>query len=76
LKILGSVGSNMSKTVCVFQPSARRSEVEAIGKRIAKGELERADVRRLRQLDTLLLAARGECLGLGANFQVIGEDDT
>jgi hypothetical protein len=76
LKILARAGSNMSKTVCVLQPSARRSEVEAISNLIAKGELERADVRRLRQLDALLLAARAECLGLGANFQVIGEDDT
>ncbi len=75
LKILARAGSNMSKIVCVLQPSARRSEVEAIGRRIEKGDLERADVRRLRQLDALLSAARAECLGLGANFQVIGEDD-
>jgi hypothetical protein len=54
----------------------RKSEVEAIGKRIEKGDLETADVRYLRQLDALLLAARAECPGLGANFQVIGEDDT
>jgi hypothetical protein len=32
-------------------------------------------VRRLQQLDTLLLAARAECFGLGAEFHVIGEDD-
>jgi len=76
LKILSKAGANMSKTVCVFQPSARRSEVEAIGKRITDGDLKRSDVRRLQQLDALLLAARAECLGLGANFQVIGEDDT
>jgi hypothetical protein len=37
--------------------------------------MSRADVRRLQQLDTLLLAARVECLGLGADFFVIGEDD-
>ena len=65
----------MSRTVCIVQPSARRSEVEAIGNRIAKGDLKRADVRHLRQLDALVLAARAECLGLGANFQVIGEDN-
>jgi hypothetical protein len=76
LKILAKAGANMSKTVCVFQPSARRSEVEAIGKQIAKGNLTRPEVRRLQQLDALLLAARAECLGMGADFYVIGEDDS
>jgi hypothetical protein len=76
LKILDRAGANMNKTVCVLQPSARRAEVEAIGERMAIGDVNRADVRRLRQLDALLLAARAECLGLGANFQVVGEDDT
>ena len=37
LKILARAGSNVSKKVCVLQPSATRSEVEAIGKRIEKG---------------------------------------
>ena len=53
-----------------------QAEVEAIGKRIEKGDLGRTDVRRLRQLDALLLAGRAECPGLGANFEVIDEDDT
>jgi hypothetical protein len=76
LKILAKAGTNMSKTVCVLQPSARKSEVEAIGKLITDGDIKRSDVRRLQQLDSLLLAARAECLGLGADFHVIGEDDT
>jgi hypothetical protein len=75
LSVLDRAGSNMSKTVCVFQPNARRSEIEAIRRRMAAGDLNRAEVRRLQQLDTLLLAARAECLGLGASFIVIGEDD-
>lgn len=76
LQILKGAGTNMTKTVCVFQPSARRSEVLAIGKKIEDRDLKRPDVRRLQQLDALLLAARAECLGLGASFHVIGEDDT
>jgi hypothetical protein len=76
LKILANVGSNMTKTVYVLQPSARKSAVDAIGMQIAKGHVDRPEARRLRQLDTLLLAARAECNGLGANFYVIGEDDT
>lgn len=76
LKILAKAGSNMTKTVCVFQPSARKRAVEEIAARIGCGDLDRPEVRRLRQLDALLLAARAECLGLGAEFQVIGEDDT
>jgi hypothetical protein len=76
LKVLANVGANVRKTVCIFQPSARKGEVQAIGTRIQNGELTSPAVRRLQQLDALLLAARAECLGLGAEFYVIGEDDT
>jgi hypothetical protein len=75
LKILAKAASNMTKSVCVFQPRARKTEVEEIGARISRGDLDRPEVRRLRQLDALLLAARAECLRLGADFRVIGEDD-
>ena len=75
IKLLTAAGSNMRKTVCVFQPSATRSEVEKVGKRALEGDTDRADVRRLKQLDALLLVARAECFGLGADFFVTGEDD-
>jgi hypothetical protein len=75
LKILAGAGSNMRKSVVVFQPRARKSKVESIGKLIAKHEFNRNEVRRLQQLDALLLAARAECFGLGAEFSVVGEDD-
>jgi hypothetical protein len=41
------VGINVRKTVCVFQPTAARSEVEKVGKRTSKGDTGRAGVRRL-----------------------------
>jgi hypothetical protein len=75
LKLLTDAGSNMKKTVCIFQPRATRSEVERLGKQILDGDTDSADVLRLRQLDGLLLAARAECFGLGADFFVLGEDD-
>ena len=50
--------------------------VEEIAAKMRAGDLDRPEVRRLQQLDTLLLAARAECFGLGAEFHVIGENDT
>nr|WP_281719419.1 hypothetical protein [Nitrosomonas nitrosa] len=47
LKVLAGAGSNMRKSVVVFQPRARKSEVEAIGELIAKGDLKGKEVRRL-----------------------------
>ena len=75
LKILAKAGSNMNKRVCILQPRVRRSEVIAIEKRIAKRDLDRPEVRRLQQLDALLLGARANCFELGAEFWVIGEND-
>ena len=75
LKILTKAGANMKTTVCVFQPRVRRSGISNIRKHIGGSHPQRYDVRRLQQLDALLLAARAECLGLGADFNVIGEDD-
>lgn len=74
LKALAKAGSNMAKTVCVLQPSVRRSELESVGRRAIAKPAD-VHVRRLQQLDTLLLAARAECLGLGATFTVLGHED-
>ncbi|HTV69641.1 MAG TPA: hypothetical protein VMF90_13990 [Rhizobiaceae bacterium] len=74
LKALKNAGSNMRKVVCVLQPSARLSQVESARKLIAAGSTV-SSVRRLQQLDTLLLGARRDCLALGADFLVIGHDD-
>jgi hypothetical protein len=75
LRVLKQVGSNLDKAVYVFQPRVKKSAVETIAARMQAGRLDHSDVRRSQQLDTLLLAARAECFGLGAEFHVIGEDD-
>ena len=72
---LRQAGSNIDKAVYVFQPRVQKSTQEKIVARVQAGRLDNSDVRRLQQLDTLLLAARAECFGLGAEFRVIGEDD-
>jgi hypothetical protein len=75
IKALRQAGSNLDKAVYVFQPRVRKSTIETIVAHMRAGRLDHSDVRRLQQLDTLLLAARAECFGLGAAFHVIGEDD-
>jgi hypothetical protein len=75
LALLTKAGANMQKAVCVFQPSARREAVDTTGKLLKAGK-KLAKVRRLQQLDALLLSARADCLGLSARFFVLGEDDT
>jgi hypothetical protein len=74
LAALEAAGSNMDKAVVILQPRVRRSVYEQIRAAIAVGD-NTADIRRMRQLDTLLLGARADCLGLGASFTVIAEDD-
>lgn len=75
LRVLKQAGSNLDKAVYVFQPRVRKSTVETIAARMQAGRLDHPDVRRSQQLDTLLLSARAECFGLGAEFHVIGEND-
>lgn len=76
LEALNAAGSNMQKTVVVLQPRIRRSVYDDVrGKMDGAGDPD-AEVRRMQQLDTLLLGARADCFGLGASFSVIAEDDT
>jgi hypothetical protein len=49
--------------------------LRSIGKGIDKRDVARTDTRRLQHPKHALLAARGECLGLGAEFHLIGDDD-
>jgi hypothetical protein len=76
LRVLRQARSNLIKAVYVFQPRVRKSAIDEIAAHMQAGHLDRSDVRRLQQLDTLLLVACAECFGLGAEFHVIGEDDT
>nr|MEC9418214.1 hypothetical protein [Pseudomonadota bacterium] len=74
LAMLDELGSNMKTTVVVFQPRARRSVLNSIRERMDDGDLNRSDVRRMQQLDALLLGARADCFSLGAEFCVIADD--
>jgi hypothetical protein len=74
IRVLQRAGSNLEKAVYVLQPRVRKSAGEALSAQMQAGGSGR-DVRRLQQLNTLLLAARAECYGLGTEFHVIGEDD-
>lgn len=77
LDALAARSENAERRVVIFQPRARKEELTRVRKKIAKGTGAREDnhVRRLRQLDTLLLAARADCYKLGATFRVVGSRD-
>jgi hypothetical protein len=68
LGAVAALRANYARNVVILQPRARRSVVNAA--RTAAGR-ERL---RLAQLDTLLLGARANVVGLNANLYVIGED--
>lgn len=74
LEMLEGLGSNIKKKVVVFQPRTRRSAYDRVRKNMDDGKLDRPDVRRMQQLDALLLAARSDCFSLGAEFYVIADD--
>lgn len=75
LKILKGLGSNLKKKVVVFQPRVRRSVFNDIRKKMDGGKLPDAAVRRMQQLDALLLGARADCFSLGASFAVVADGD-
>lgn len=75
LQVLKGLGSNLSKKVVVFQPRVRRSIFNAIRKKMDDGRPTDAAVRRMQQLDALLLGARADCFSLGASFAVVADGD-
>lgn len=75
LNVLAGLGSNLKKKVVVFQPRVRRSVYNSIRKKMDKGKLDDASVRRMQQLDALLLGARADCYSLGADFAVMADGD-
>jgi len=75
LAMLDGLGSHLKTKVVVFQPRVRRSVFDNIRVKMANGNLADADVRRMQQLDALLLGARADFLSLGVDFVVIADAD-
>lgn len=75
LQVLMGLGSNLKTKVVVFQPRVRRSVFNAIRKKMDDGKPTDAAVRRMQQLDALLLGARADCFSLGASFAVVADGD-
>lgn len=75
LAMLAGLGSNLKKKVVVFQPRVRRTVFNNIRGKMADGNIIDADVRRMQQLDALLLGARADCLSLNVKFVVIADAD-
>lgn len=75
LQVLKGIGSNLKTKVVVFQPRVRRSVSNDIRKRMDDSKQPNAAVRRMQQLDALLLGARADCFSLGASFAVVADGD-
>ena len=75
LDVLEQLGSNYKKKVVVFQPRVRRSVYNGIRGKMQQSANNESDIRRMQQLDALLLAARADCFSLGADFVVIADGD-
>jgi hypothetical protein len=75
LHVLKRLGSNLKTKVVVFQPRVRRSVFNEIRKKMAGGMQADAQIRRMQQLDALLLGARADCFSLGAGFAVMADGD-
>lgn len=75
LAMLDSLGSNLKTKVVVFQPRVRHSVFNNIRDKMDNGNPPDSEVRRMQQLDALLLGARSDCFSLGAAFIVIADAD-
>lgn len=75
LDVLSKLGSNYDRQVCILQPRVRRKLWNELATKVHT-KPDHAQVRRLRQLDALLLGAQSDFFGMGADFYVISDDDT
>ena len=73
IQALEAVGSRLKRKVVVLQPRVRRVEYEQVREMLSRNKGPAGIGRRLQQLDALLLSARANCLGLGAEFEVIAD---
>ena len=76
IQALEEASSRLKKKVVILQPRVRKSEYDELREMLKTGTGPEGRKHRLRQLDALLLSARANCLGLGAEFAVIGHDDS
>jgi hypothetical protein len=74
LAMLDVLGSDLKTAVCVLQPRVRHSVYQEIRAKMDSDQIA-SDVRRMQQLDTLLLGARADCFAMGADFYVISDGD-
>ena len=75
IQALEAVSSRLKRKVVVLQPRVRKVEYEQVREMLSRDSGPAGTRHRLRQLDALLLSARANCLGLGAEFEVIGDGD-
>ncbi|MCV3768212.1 sugar phosphate isomerase/epimerase [Rhizobium sp. TRM95796] len=75
LAMLAGLGSNLKTKVVVFQPRVRRSVFNSVRDKMDSDDPPDSEVRRMQQLDALLLGARSDCFSLGAAFVVIADAD-
>lgn len=72
IRYLRPLGSNVGLQVVIVQPRVTKKEYEQARSIASKGRTT-ARVRRLRQLDALLLEAQAACRSLGAELVVVGD---
>ncbi len=70
---LKTISANYNRKVYVLQPRVRKGSFDALNQ---LGEQVTAEKKRMRQLDSLLFGAKLDCMAVGAEFYVIGEDDS
>lgn len=74
LRALSQIGANFRRQVVVLQPHVTRTKLLEIRRATGQNPPQpHRDYARLRQLDTLLLAAESSCHDLGAEFVVYGQ---
>lgn len=73
IEALARIGSSYRRRVIVLQPQVTEKKVHEVRQAAADGGNHKGDAARLRQLDTLLLAAEATAHGLGAELVVVGD---
>lgn len=73
IEALGRIGASYRRRVIVLQPQVTEKKVDEIREAAANGGGHKGDAGRLRQLDTLLLAAEATAHGLGTELVVVGD---